>query len=210
MEFYHLPPFSPELGAALLAGKIDYARVLDPVSAKKVQETPGMSSTDFYQSVIQAVWVNNKKKPFDDPRVRRAMHLVFDKHVLVDVVKDVAPMMVGGFIYPFSEFATPAERMAKRLGYQPDPTAAIKEARQLLAAAGYANGIKDVDFMVRESPRLNSGPWRFRPCSRKPSTSRPRCARCRVSVWFDEAQAGNFDLTISAIVSDADRSVRLF
>jgi len=22
-------------------------------------------------------------------------------------VKDVAPMMVGGFIYPFSEFATP-------------------------------------------------------------------------------------------------------
>ena len=51
--------------------------------------------------------MNNKKKPFDDPRVRRAFHLVLDKPVLVDVVKDVAPMMVGGFIYPFSEFATP-------------------------------------------------------------------------------------------------------
>ena len=69
-----------------------------------------MSGADFYQSVIQATWMNNKKKPFDDPRVRRAMHLVLDKPVLVDVVKDVAPMMVGGFIYPFSEFATPKDR----------------------------------------------------------------------------------------------------
>ncbi len=66
-----------------------------------------MSGTDFYQSVIQATWMNNKKKPLDDPRVRRALHLVLDKPVLVDVVKDIAPMMVGGFIYPFSEFATP-------------------------------------------------------------------------------------------------------
>lgn len=55
-----LPPFSPELGAALLSGKVDYARLLDPVSAKKVKETPGMSATDFYQSVIQAAWVNNE------------------------------------------------------------------------------------------------------------------------------------------------------
>jgi ABC-type dipeptide/oligopeptide/nickel transport system permease subunit len=52
-----------------------------------------MTSTDFYQSVIQAVWINMKRKPYADPRVRRAMHLALDKHVLVDVVKDVAPMM---------------------------------------------------------------------------------------------------------------------
>ena len=78
--------------------------------------------------MIQATWINNKKKPLDDPRVRRAMHLVLDRPVLVDVVKDVAPMMVGGFIYPFSEFATPKEELRKRLGYQADPAAAIKEA----------------------------------------------------------------------------------
>ena len=71
---------------------------------------PGMSTAQFYQSVIQAVWVNNKKKPFDDPRVRRAMHLAFDRPVLVDAVKDITPMMVGGFIYPFSEFATPTDK----------------------------------------------------------------------------------------------------
>ena len=150
IEFYHLPPFSPQLGAALLSGKIDYARLLDPASLQRVRDTPGMSGTDYYQSVIQAIWVNNEREAFRDPRVRRAIHLALDRAVLVDVVKDVAPMLVGGFIYPFSAFATPPDKLADRPGYQSDPTAAIREARQLMAAAGYADGIQDVDFMIRE------------------------------------------------------------
>ncbi len=201
LEVYHLPPFTPELAAALLTGKIDYARALDPLSAKKVRSTAGMSSTDFYQSVIQAVWVNNKKKPYDDPRVRRALHLAFNKHVLVDVVKDVAPMMVGGFLYPFSEFATPAEHMARRLGYQPDPTAALKEARQLLAAAGYANGLKNVDFMVRDINTFKLWAVAIQAMLKEALNVETTMRTVQVSVWFDEAQAGNFDLTISAIVS---------
>src|SRR5712672_4081505 len=31
IEFYHALPFSPELGSAVLSGRIDYARLLDPV-----------------------------------------------------------------------------------------------------------------------------------------------------------------------------------
>jgi ABC-type transport system substrate-binding protein len=201
LEIYHLAPFTPELAAALLSGKIDYARALDPVSARKIQSTPGMSSTAFYQSVIQAVWVNNKKKPFDDPRVRRALHLAFNKPVLVDVVKDVAPMMVGGFIYPFSEFASPAEDMATRLGYQADPTAALKEARQLMAAAGYANGLKNVNFMVRDINTFKLWAVAIQAMLKEALNIESNLRTVQVSVWFDEAQAGNFDLTISAIVS---------
>jgi ABC-type transport system substrate-binding protein len=201
VEVYHLPPFSPELGAALLAGKLDYARLLDPVSAKKVKDTPGMDSTAFYQSVIQAVWINNTKPPFNDPRVRRAMHLVLEKAVLVDVVKDVAPMMVGGFIYPFSEFATPKEDLSKRLGYQDDPTAAIKEARALLAAAGHPNGIKNVDFMVRDAATFKLWSVAVQAMLKEALNIETNLRQVQVSVWFDEAQAGNFNLSISAIVS---------
>src|SRR5215831_5988401 len=151
IEFYHFDPFSPPLGAALFAGRIDYARLLDQVSRKKLQETPGMSGHSLYQSAIQGIWINNTKKPFDDPRVRRAMHLALDRPALVDVVKDIAPMLVGGFIYPFSEWATPPPQLSERLGYQADPTAAFKEAKQLLAAAGHAKGLKEVDFLVRDA-----------------------------------------------------------
>ncbi len=201
LEIYHLPPFSPELGAALLAGKLDYARLLDPVTARKVQETPGMTATDFYQSVIQAVWVNTEKKPLHDPRIRRAMHLVFDRPVLVDVVKDVAPMMVGGFIYPFSEWATPTEELSKRLGYQKDPKAAIQEARRLMAEAGYPHGLKNLDFLVREAATFKLWAVAIQAMLKEALNIETNLRTVQISAWFDEAQAGNFDLAISAIVS---------
>ena len=41
IEFYHGLPFSPELGSAVLAGRTDYARIVDPITARKAKETPG-------------------------------------------------------------------------------------------------------------------------------------------------------------------------
>ena len=196
IEFYHFEPFSPPLGAALFAGRIDYARLLDQVSLKKIQETPGMSGHPLYQSAIQGVWVNNTKKPFDDPRVRRAMHLAFNRPTLVEVVKDIAPMLVGGFIYPFSDWATPPPKLAERLGYQVDSTAALKEAKQLLAAAGYAKGLKGVDFLVRDAASFNT----WAPAVQemlKAIGIETTLRTVQASVWFGEAQRGTFDITIN-------------
>lgn len=201
LEVYHLAPFSTEMGGALLTGKLDYTRGLDPTTARKVQETPGMSSTAFYQSVIHAVWPNTQRKPFDDPRVRRALHLVFDRPVLVDVVQEMAPMLVGGFIYPFSAFATPLAKLSERPGYQPDPKVAITEARRLLAAAGHPNGLKNVDFLVRELPHHKLWSVAIQALLKETLNIETTLRTVQTSVWFDEAQAGTFDLTISAIVS---------
>jgi ABC-type transport system substrate-binding protein len=201
IEFYNVLPFSPEMASAILSGRVDYVRAVDPVTTRKAKATPGMSTTDHYQSVIQATWMNNKRKPLDDPRVRRALHLALDKPVLVDVVKDVAPMMVGGFIYPFSEFATPKEELEKRLGYQSDPAAAIKEARALMAAAGHANGIKGLDYLVRDVATFRL--WSQAIQTMLQQTLKVECNLRTVveSVWFDDTKSGNFDLAIGAIVS---------
>jgi ABC-type transport system substrate-binding protein len=151
VESYNLIPFSPELGSSILARCIDYGRVFDPVTERKAKATAGMSTAKYNQSVIQGTWMNTRRKPLDDPRVRRALHLAMHKHVLIDVAKDVAPMQVGGFIYPFSEFATPKPELFKRIGCQTDPTAAEKEAKALMAAAGYADGVKQpLDFLIRD------------------------------------------------------------
>ena len=201
LEIYHLPPWSPDVAAALLGGKVDYVRTIDPVAARKVKEMPEMTFVDFYQSVIHAIWVNNTKKPFDDPRVRRAMHLALDRHALVEVVKDVTPTLVGGFTYPFSEFAASVEEQARRLGYQPDSSAAIKEARRLLAEAGYAKGLKGVDFMVRELAHHKLWAAAIQAMLKEALNIESTMRTVQTSVWFDEAQAGNFDITMSAIVS---------
>ena len=201
IEFYNALPFSTELGSAILSGRVDYARIVDPVTTRKAKATPGMSTATFNQSVIQGTWVNLKHKPLDDPRVRRAMNLAFDRPVLIDVVKDVTPMRVGGFIYPFSDFATPPAEMAKRVGYQEDPTAAIKEARALMAAAGHGNGIKGLDFLVRDVASYRI--WAQAIQAMLKESINVDCTLRTVveSVWFDDVASGHYDLAIGAVVS---------
>ena len=131
LEIYHMP--------AVLAGarrvvpvraSVDYARLLDPVSWRKAKEMQGVTAAAFNQSVIQAFWTNmEKNKALADPKVRRAIHLAMDRHTLVEVVKDTAPMQVGGFVYPFHEMSTPRAELEKKLGYQKDIKPAVQEAR---------------------------------------------------------------------------------
>ena len=200
IEFYHGVPFSPELGSAVLSGRTDYARIVDPITARKAKETPGMSSLNFYQSVIQGTWPNAKKKPFDDPRVRRAVHLAFERAVLVDVTKDVAPMMVGGFIYPFSEFATPLDQLVKRPGYQDDSTAALKEAKALMAAAGYKGG-QPLDFLVRDVPTFKLWAQAIQAMLQQGLGIECKLRTVVESVWFDDIKSGNYDMAVGAVVS---------
>ena len=199
IEVYHLLPFSPDLGSAILSGRVDYARALDPVTARKASAISELSTTKFYQSVIHATWLNAKRKPFDDPRVRRAMHLLFEKQVLVDVVKDVSPLMTGGFIYPFSEFATPKDQLVKRVGYQEDSGAAIKEAKSLLAAAGQSS-MRPLDFMVRDLNHHKLFGQAIQ-AMLKEAGIQSDLRTVVESVWFGDAAAGNYDLAVGAIVS---------
>jgi len=201
LEIYHALPFSPEMASSLLSNRVDYVRVTDPATLRRAKSTQGMAGTDYYQSVIHAIWPNNKKKPYDDPRVRRALHLVLDRPVMVDVVKDLAPMMVGGFIYPFSDFATPRAELAKRLGYQPDPAAAIKEAKALMAAAGYANGLKNQDMMVRDLPSFRLWSQAAQAILAQTLNIQVNLRLAVESIWFDDGKTGNFDLSMGVIVS---------
>jgi ABC-type transport system substrate-binding protein len=201
LEVYHMFPFSPELGSAFLSGKIDYARLMDPVSWRKAREMPGATAAAFNQSVIQAFWTNMNRKPLADPRVRRAIHLAMDRHALVEVVKDTAPMQVGGFVYPFHEFSTPLAELEKRLGYQKDMKPAVQEARRLMKEAGYGQGLKGLDFVIRDIATFKLWAVAIQAMLKEHINVETNLRVVQTSVWFDEAAAGNFDLAISAIVS---------
>ena len=201
LEIYHMPPFSAELGAAFLSGKLDYARLLDPVSWRKGKEMQGVSAAAFNQSVIQAVWMNMKKKPLADARVRRAMHLAMDRHTLIEVVKDTAPMQVGGFDYPFHPMSTPLAELEKKLGYQRDIKPAVQEARRLMKEAGYAQGIKGLDFVVRDANTFKLWAVAIQAMLKEHINIECNLRVVQISNWFEEVGGGNFDLGISAIVS---------
>ena len=94
-EIYNLPSFSSELGAALLSGELDYARLLDPVTGRKVDYTPWMTATDGYQSAVYTVWVISERKPLNDLRVRRAMQWACGRHIPVAVIVGVDRVVFG-------------------------------------------------------------------------------------------------------------------
>jgi len=124
-----------------------------------------------------------------------------DRPTLVEVVKDTAPMQTGGFVYPFHELSTPRLELEKRLGYQKDMKPAVQEARRLLKEAGYGNGIRNLDFVVRDLPTFRLWSVAIQAMLKEHLNIETNLRVVQASVWFDEAQAGNFDLAISAIVS---------
>src|SRR5205807_2926397 len=95
-------------------------------------------------TVQESVWncsiqvaLNQRKKPFDDKRVRRALTLALDRWggskalSRIAIVKEVA-----GIQTPGTPWATPPAELEKLAGYGHDINAARAEARRLLKDAG--------------------------------------------------------------------------
>lgn len=110
-------------------------------------------------------------------------------------------MQVGGFLYPFSEFATPKAELLKRVGYQADPTAAIREAKALLAAAGHPRGIRGLDFIVRDVATFKLWGQAIQAMLQQTLGVETKLRTVVESVWFDDVRNGNYDLAIGAVVS---------
>lgn len=87
------------------------------------------------------VVLNNEKKPFDDPRVRKALTLAIDRWQASQVLSRISVMgPVGGLFRPGSEFAAPEAELTRLAGFGRDIEAARREARNLLRAAGVPEG----------------------------------------------------------------------
>jgi ABC-type oligopeptide transport system substrate-binding subunit len=109
-------------------------------------------------------------------------------------------MMVGGFIYPFSDFATPLADVEKRPGYQVDQTAAIKEAKALMAASGY-KAAAPLDFLVRDVATFKLWAQAIQAMLQQSLGLETKLRTVVESVWFDDIKSGNFDMAVGAVVS---------
>ena len=83
--------------------------------------------------LVQALYLNNDVKPFDDVRVRQAMYYAINVPEIIDFVCDGAGVPTGTSMYPaFTKYFVPelADSYPQNL----------EKAKQLLADAGYPNG----------------------------------------------------------------------
>ena len=85
--------------------------------------------------LVQALYLNNQVKPFDDVRVRQAMYYAINVPEIIDFVCDGAGVPTGTSMYPaFTKYFLPELAQV----YQQN----LDKAKALLKEAGYPNGFE--------------------------------------------------------------------
>jgi peptide/nickel transport system substrate-binding protein len=120
MEFRGLPPASRDELVKELGNQIS------------VQESTWNCGSDLF--------FNEKKKPFDDARVRRALSLAIDRWGGAPSLSKIAIVKtVGGIVFPDSPLAATPDELHEMAGFWPDINKSREEAKRLLKEAGAEN-----------------------------------------------------------------------
>jgi peptide/nickel transport system substrate-binding protein len=118
----------------------------DPVRLQR--ETGGKVRAIYIPEAVQTYLVlHMNKPPFNDPRVRRAVFLAIDRQELTKIVRCAEAYGCFGAVGTFlpnkgGQTVESQEDLAQVQGWRQPKAQDIAEAKALMAAAGYANGVK--------------------------------------------------------------------
>ena len=116
----------------LMAGGIDIFPYLTADQASQLKDNYNIEAGTM--NLVQALFLNNARKPFDDVRVRQAICYALNRQGIIDVVAGGKGEVIGTNMFPsFDRYydATLADK------YPTD----VQKAKMLLAEAGYPDGI---------------------------------------------------------------------
>ena len=120
------------LMSALSAGSVDMAGHLT-IDQVDTIGTGTYKTLEGTMNLVQAIYLNNQAKPFDNQMVRQALCYAIDRQGIMDMVADGHGTAVGSSIYPaFTKYFLP-ELVDK---YPHD----VAKAKELLTQAGYPDG----------------------------------------------------------------------
>jgi peptide/nickel transport system substrate-binding protein len=152
VELIHAAAWS-DRGTAVLTGQADMSWNVSKETWDEGAKKPDTTKTNRLGNFgAYQVIINTKQKPFDDPRVRRAINLALNKQGLIEAFKTQEQIDVSRWVPHGGEFATPREMIATLPGYRPDKTQDVADAKKLLADAGFPNGIQGVELLSASVP----------------------------------------------------------
>ena len=118
---------------SLQSGAIDLCAHL--TSTQVAQLEKDFNVAEGTMNLVQAMYLNNAEKPFDDVRVRQALCYAVDKQAIIDIAFDGYGSPIGSSMYPaFGKYFDDS-----LTNYY---TKDVDKAKALLADAGYPNGFE--------------------------------------------------------------------
>jgi len=152
---------SSQVTAGMYAGQIDSnintaAELVNDIDAGNLPQFTYITHGSSYHPYVL---VNMAKEgPWQDQRVRRAMHLAIDRQALVEAQSRFAFYGVGAYAPPLSRSGRAQDEILKMPGYRADKSEDIVTAKALMAEAGYPDGFI-IDYMqagTAESSRIQT------------------------------------------------------
>jgi ABC-type transport system substrate-binding protein len=135
---FRIVPDDTSRAIGVETGELDFAIALQPSDAKRLQSVSDVRVYNSPSLRVSGMMVNVYKKPFDDVRVRQAISHAIDKQAIINTI-------LGGFATladaPVSKNVW-GYKGQRQFEYNP------RRARELLQAAGYANGFTTTLWVV--------------------------------------------------------------
>ncbi|MBI2909658.1 MAG: ABC transporter substrate-binding protein [Chloroflexi bacterium] len=178
---------------------------LNPVQAEITEkELKGKAHPLRYVSISNAFTsINVTRKPLDDVRVRRALHLLADRPAIIKVAWATEGMLTVFFVpEPYGKWEFPNDEMLKLPGYRADKTPDIEEAKKLLAEAGQSSGLS-LTLAVRTIPQHTRTGEMLRE-QFKVAGIDLKLDALETAVWTERKTKENYDLLLDPYGVDSD------
>jgi peptide/nickel transport system substrate-binding protein len=118
--------------SAIKAGQVDLVLNVDPSVIGALKDDPNVQLLETGASNSMTVSMFIDTPPFDNPKVRQALKLVVDRQAMIDTV-------LLGYGQPGADNPVPISNPASYVTEAPKQD--IEKAKQLLAEAGYPDGL---------------------------------------------------------------------
>jgi peptide/nickel transport system substrate-binding protein len=145
---YYMMPDTSARANSIRSGRTDVEfRSLPPAEVEVITEQMGDAVVVRHPKarIHWGVAINIDKEPFDDERVRKALTLAIDRDEMAKLIGPLTGLeTVGGLMHPDSPWALSPEELQELPGFRKDAEANLREAKRLLAEAGYPNGFQTV------------------------------------------------------------------
>ena len=178
----------------LQGGTIDIYAYLTDSQAQELQESFNVAASP--SNVVQALFLNNAEAPLDDVRVRQAICYALDKDMVNEFVGGGNGTVISSAMLP-----TLKDNYVD-LNDVYGTTANVEKAKELLADAGYGNGL-DLEIAIPSNYEFHMQTGEVVVEQLKEAGINATIKAVEWSTWLDEIYNGRqYQATISGITCD--------
>ena len=153
LEMLHVPAWS-DRGTAVLTDQADLSWNVAKETWDEGKNRPdSMQANQLANFGAYWVFMNNREAPFDDPRVRKAIHLAVSKQNMAAAFGTQELINITRWVPQGDPYATTPEELATMPGYRAEKDEDIATALQLMADAGYGDGLSGIELLAAAGPQ---------------------------------------------------------